>query len=183
MEPQSCQVILPDPTHLMVPCTDSPHVTFATQNGKILFLDLKTNQIVVRGDIFNSQINCLRNTGAGEVLASSYTKEVFYGKIDSKGAKEGISFATKGESLNVDISEFIVAVGSEEGDICRLQLNLQCSTTSANPPARVRRSTKVCTRTSRVSDSGTPSRLFSKTPDKPVDWRVLRMKALWRFSI
>ena len=119
MQTQSPSLALTDPTHIMTISPHSSNLTLATQNGKILFLDLNTGQISQSGQVFNSQINCLRNTGSKEVLVSSIDKQIFYGQIDQNGNKEGITFSTKSQCFSVDIAEFIVVVGSEAGDVCK----------------------------------------------------------------
>jgi hypothetical protein len=112
---QSLQLV--DPTHLMDPSQNSSYLSLATQNGKISFFDIKNQKIFTETQIFNSQISCLRNTSNAEVLVSSLNKEIFYGQIDSKGQREGISISCKSDCYSLDISDFMIAVGSEEGEI------------------------------------------------------------------
>jgi hypothetical protein len=125
MEMPSTNIQLPERTHLMCPSSNQPNITFATQSGNLLFFDLNSLKIKTQSNIFDSSINCVRNTATSEVLVSSNNKKIFYGQIDAKGEKEGIWVDCKGDCLTVDIAEFILAVGSEDGEICKyIVLNL-----------------------------------------------------------
>lgn len=118
MESNQKFINLEEPTQLMTLSPHSPCLSLGAISGNLIYVDLNACSIKSRTAIFNCQIECIRNTGQSEVLVSSRNREVFYGRIDAQGQKEGISFSTKGDCLSIDISDFMVAVGSEDGEIC-----------------------------------------------------------------
>jgi hypothetical protein len=101
----------------MTPSLDYSFLSLGSQNGTVSLFDTSKNTLSSSTQVFDCQVNCLRNTGSAEILASSSKKEIFYGQVDSKGGKEGICITTKSDCFSVDIADFIVVAGSEEGEV------------------------------------------------------------------
>ena len=116
MESSSTSQPLGTPISHMTLSKRFPIASLVSFSGSVYHLDLKSLKMRSQSQIFKSKINSMKNIEGEEILACTEKGDIFYGNL-AQGNRQGIEIKHKREVFDVDIAEFIVALGSCEGEI------------------------------------------------------------------